>query len=425
MEEKGRLPNGLFTALRFFIIIMFLLFAVCSFAFYAAPTMMFMGEKGETVYELAKLEEAFAKNLLVFAYVIVGFAVVVGALFILPQTANRKYYVVWLHEIVAFISTVLCVCVLIQVCKGIDFVKEWGFETGAGLILPLVFIILGLTANLLGVFLWRFFGGERALKEDAQAYVSTVILPSKPTEVEKPLTRMPLSINLMTKFYKRKCYYTIVMWGIVFAVFLLAGILMGSAKNGIHPIYLLHLHRGSVNKRYDLLSCVVFALLIAACFVLIVMCFTAIVFRLGAQKKVWNFKHNNTLFIIGQVVFVVAILIGMFVIYLACNNITKLDLNMLNHNYTCWEVSSPTDFRAKCLSLLTMLLLGILIFEIYRILLQNKIRKLKKNEDFSSDVVYYENHFLERRAEYKTYRAELRAYNLQMYRYRRAQTALE
>ena len=424
-----RVSNGnkglLFTALRFLPIIAFILFAVCSFAFYAMPTMTLMGEKGETVYELAKLEEKFAENLLIFAYITIGIACIVALLFILPQTANRKYYVVWLHEIVALISTVLYVCVLIQICKGIDFVKEWGMEKGTGLILPLVFVIVFLVFNVCCVLGWRIFGGENVLKEDAQAYVSATVLPLKPDKVEKPLSRMPNGIQKATKLYVKKCYYTIAMWGLICTLLMIVAGLYYSKNpgsgydfdRGRHPLYLLHVLPANKSQvRYGVSHWFVWAFLYLLMVTLSIIFITAIVFKIRKQKKVWNFKQSNVWYALGQLSLIAVAAFSLYFSYTICDSMIK-DRFLAHHAQMLLD---SLDIKISVISGAVV----VLLFVIFRMILQMRIAKVKKADDFGDDVVFYENYFTDYYAEYKNYRAELRAYNRKTYRYRRAETAL-
>lgn len=421
--SKGLLPNWLFTALRFFIIIAFVLFAGCSFAFYAAPTMTFMGEKGETVYELAKMEEPFAENLLTFAYINIGVAVVVAALFILPQTANRKYYAVWLHEVVAAVSTVLYVSVLIQVCKGMDFVKEWEMETGAGLILPLVFIIIALTVNVFGVFLWRFFGGERALAEDAQNYIAATVLPPKPTKEDKPLARMPESIRKCTKLYKKKCFYTIAMWSIIFWLMIVASqgfLWFMSIQDLQEDDFIFDL----VDSYEDVKMGVCYAILLASLgstfygmfYILVI---TALVQRLRKQRKVWNFKRGNAWYVVGQLVF-----FALSLVLIGCNVFllgqTQSGIDEVKNAPAMLGILffDKTDI-VICASVMAAV---VVLFMLFRMILQIRISKVKKQGDFTGDVAFYESNF---KAYGKQYRADLWEYRYKTYRYHRLKTVLE
>ena len=80
--------------------------------------------------------------------------------------------------------------------------------------------------------------------------------------------------------------------------------------------------------------------------------------------------------------------------------------------------------KSQMLGGIAVILAIVVVFAFVRIWLQIKIGKVKKSEDFDSDVAFYESNFTAYRAEYKAQRREYRRYLRKIYRYRRAKAAI-
>ncbi len=434
VEQKKKVvfPKWVLNAIRVAPIACFFFLAVCLFAFYAAPTMTFLGEKGENIYELVKLEEPFAENLITLGCVTVGVALLSILMFILPQTGDREYFAVWLHEIVAAISSVLYISLLVQICRGIKLVKELEMRSGAGLVLPLVFIILFLIVNVTSVVLWRIFNGEGALKEGAKEKLSSFAGLEKPEKVPKPLARMPLNITRLTKLYEKKCLYVIWMCGIlVMALTILLGLLICKCKNGLHPIYALGLDRflSQEQKRTftgeeaSLLPFTLFVYILAVALSLIIVFIANLYYQATKQKRFWKFKQDFFKHI--QIVFTVSILVVVACIYFIYIKIPSVSTS---YEESLGGISESPKLITKTAgwsdAFTVIVVFAMLPMEIVSIVLQRHIRRIKKTESFTEDILFYENNFYQYSQSYRQYCAELRAYKLKKYCYRRAQVAL-